>query len=191
MIGVLFGTIEQYDDTCLVYTESGVGYAVTLAENTRVQLPTSQPVRLYIHTHVREDALELYGFLTHAEKQLFVLLLGISGIGPKTAVTLASYGAESVIEHVQQANVSFFTQVPRVGKKLAKKIILELSSKVGSLKELNLATPVGVKKDVVDALQQLGFSAEDAYAASETIPDDLPPSEAIKQALVVLRSKDV
>ena len=126
----------------VVVVTGGVGYLVHVGNTLLSQLSSQQAeqVSLHIYTHVKEDRLELYGFDRLENLELFKLLIAISGVGPKTAQNLVDAGSERLIEAVRQAQTSFFTSVPRVGKKLAQKIIIELKSKLGSLQELNLST---------------------------------------------------
>ena len=177
MIGFLSGTPQLLLDKLLVKV-GGVGYEVTVGTATLQQVVGQPTVELYIHTHVKEEALELYGFLTLDDRSLFRLLLSVSGVGPKTAVAIANAGADALRVAVQQADVSFFTAIPRVGKKLAQKIIIELKSKLGSLTELQLDTPVGIEQDAVAALTALGFDEQAVLRQLHA----LPPSDVDETA---------
>ncbi len=161
MIGFLSG-IPQIDGTKLLLLVNGVGYEVYVGQRLLAQSAglQNQTLSLYIHTHVREDALELFGFSSSADKELFLLLLSVSGIGPKTALLIADQGAPAITDAVQNANVSFFTKLPRVGKKVAQKIIIELKSKLGSLKELKIGGLSEHDQMVVDAVMALGFDEQ-------------------------------
>lgn len=156
MIGFLQGT-PKIIGTDLLVLVNGVGYQVSVSSHT-LALASQQPViELYIYTHVREDTLELFGFSSTEEKRLFTLLLDVSGVGPRTALGISDRGPESIITAVQQADTSFFSKIPRVGKKLAQKIIIELKGKLGSLKELQLGPTSSKEQDILNALTSLGF----------------------------------
>ena len=157
MIAYLQGQALVKKDHLIVLT-AGVGYLVTVGHKLLSSLSgDGQEIALYIYSHIKEDRFELYGFEREEEWEIFKLLIAISGVGPKTAVALADAGTDKLIEAVQQAQTSFFTNVPRVGKKLAQKIIIELKSKLGSLQELNLSTLSPKAQDAMDALLSLGF----------------------------------
>ncbi|HEY9660760.1 MAG TPA: Holliday junction branch migration protein RuvA, partial [Allocoleopsis sp.] len=160
MIGYLQGTPRISGTTLLVIT-GGVGYQVFAGQAVFDKARSSTSIELYIYTHVKEDALELFGFLGQQQKEIFELLLSVSGVGPKTALALSELGSESISRAVQEADVSAFSAVPRVGKKVAQKIIIELKSKLGSLRDLSLASDVGPIGDVREALESLGFSDRD------------------------------
>lgn len=157
MIAYLEGQALIKKDHLIVLT-SGVGYLVFVGSKILSSITTSsENITLYIYSHIKEDRFELYGFQNEEDLEIFKMLVAISGVGPKTALALANAGTNQLIEAVQQAQTSFFTNVPRVGKKLAQKIIIELKSKLGSLKELNLGTLSPKAQDVMDALLGLGF----------------------------------
>lgn len=193
MIAYLKGQVSVKKDY-LVIICAGVGYQVFATINfihtaTLCELAGEQ-IEAFIYTHVKEDRLELYGFQQEKELALFKLVLTVSGVGPKTALGLINGGVDRLISAVQEANLSFFTAVPRVGKKLAQKIIIELKSKLGSLKELNLATLSPKKQDVYDALLGLGFADGSINLALEKIDvDNLDLAVAIKQALQIASGK--
>lgn len=168
----------------LIMDVGGVGYSVHTTPQTLAKLNGQTQVTLSIYTHVREDALELFGFLDTNDKKLFQLLLSVSGVGPKTAMAITSLGASSITTAVQQANVATFVKIPRVGRKLAQKIIIELKSKLGSLQELELG---GIRdprqQDVVDALLALGFDDQTVYRLANQLDLTQPTETLIKQAL--------
>lgn len=164
MISRLVG-LPILEGTELTIMVNGVGYGVLVPASVLVRVVPNQQMELWIHTHVREDALELFGFPDAETRRLFLLLTSVSGIGPKTALPIVNLGANKIIQAVQQADVHIFSQVPRVGKKLAQKIIIELRGKLGELKELDLA-PLSVQQsEVAGALQSLGFSEQEIESA--------------------------
>src|SRR5579863_3094512 len=132
MIAVLRGTLlEKHPNQAIVDT-GGVGYDVIIPVSTFTHLPESgAEVRLRIHTHVREDALALYGFLTQDEKALFEKLIGVSGIGPTAAVKILSgLAAPDLIHAIQRGEVDKLVRIPGVGKKTAERMVLELRDKL-------------------------------------------------------------
>ncbi len=178
------------DKDGLIIVANGVGYGVHVTEKFR-SLAANQPsIELFVYTHVREDALELFGFNDRNQRDMFVLLLSVSGVGPKTALNILNFEANEIIQAVQMGDVSLFSAVPRVGKKLAQKIIIELRSKLGSLKELDLAPLSAQKQTVFDALTGLGFEERSIHQVLQNVPvDDMPLPEAIKTAMKELSSK--
>lgn len=168
----------------------GVGYEVHLTPQLASKIASSPEVSLFIYTHVREEILALYGFETVAERALFLMVLSVSGVGPATALPIVGAGANQVIEAIQQARVPFFTAIPRIGKKLAQKIIIELSSKLGEMKKLNLEPQSPLAADLTESLLQLGF-AEDVVTATITEIDieTVGLEKALKLALKKLSGK--
>jgi holliday junction DNA helicase RuvA len=179
MIAFLSG-IPKVIDNQVIMLVSGVGYGVDVPLKTRSILSTANTAELYIYTHVREDKLELFGFSTIEEKKLFIMLVSISGVGPKTALAIVDSGSTAISKAVQEANVKLFTAIPRVGKKLAQKIIIELTPKLGSIKELELTPLTALQSDLAEALQSLGF--ESAYIV-EIVRDSQLQDMELEQAL--------
>lgn len=183
MIGKLTGVPEIADNDVIIDVH-GVGYQVAVTPSTLARLNTETAVTLHIYTHVREDALELFGFFDRAEKRLFQLLLSVSGVGPRTALAITDLGASAIIAAVQEATVTRFTAVPRVGKKLAQKIIIELKSKLGSLQELELGGVTDpAQQEVVAALLSLGFEEQQVYRVVKEIDASLSVGEQVKTAM--------
>ncbi|MBI2026178.1 MAG: Holliday junction branch migration protein RuvA [Candidatus Levybacteria bacterium] len=171
MIALLKGTVEQRFDPYIVIDVNGVGYKVLATAGVLSSIHLGQQVTVHIYTHVREDALELYGFQNAQDLKLFEQLISVSGVGPKTAIGIFSIGTSSeLINAITQGNVEFFTAVPRLGKKNAQKIIIELKSKVGSTGDLDLSQGDGqASGEVVAALKSFGFSTKEAHDAIRSL----------------------
>lgn len=183
MIGYLRGKPRIIANRLLIDV-NGVGYLVHVGMSVFSKVHADETLELFIHTHVKEDDISLYGFLSHTELMVFEQLLGVTGVGPKTALQLAEKGLPNITKAVQEADVVFFTQVPRVGKKLAQKIIIDLRTKLGSLKELDLKPESQHYSDVVSALESLGYSTQDIQKALQEISvEQLSLQDAIKTAM--------
>ena len=183
MISYLLGTPVAHGEDLTVVV-NGVGYAVHVDSATAVSALNQTQVALFIYTHVREDRIELYGFQSLEAKKLFLLLLDVSGVGPSTALSITSHGPEALVDAVQQADLKFFGSIPRVGKKLAQKIIIDLKSKLGSLKELDLKPLDSKQADVVAALTSLGFGETEAGELVRSLElDKMTVEQAIKEAM--------
>ncbi len=189
MIAQLTGRVKIFPDYILVDV-GGVGYQVFVAPKTQSQLSPESIVTLAIYTHVKEDALELYGFTNHEERRLFEIFLSVSGVGPRTALGIINHPIDLVVAAVQEADVAFFTRVPRVGKKLAQKIIIELKNKLGGIKELQLGTLSSQANDVVAGLIALGYDEVDADSAVRQLGAITNTQQALKEALHLLTAKN-
>lgn len=187
MISMLIGKplFSQHNLTMLC---GGVGYGVMVNEHTSIELHAQTESRLFIHTHVREDELTLYGFLTEEEKLLFEELIKVSGVGPKTAILITESPVESIVKAVQEGDVSFFSSFSRVGKKLAQKIIIELKPRLGSLEELELGTLPPKLQEVKDALLSLGYNESEIQQQMKSISDweTVPIQVIIKRLMKAL-----
>ena len=177
MIALLRGVlIEKHPNQAIVET-GGVGYDVTIPVSTFTHLPEAgAEVRLRIHTHVREDALALYGFLTQDERALFEKLIGVSGIGPKLAVTILSgLAAPDLIHAIGRGEVDRLVRIPGIGKKTAERMVLELRDKLPAVtgegpgsESAAAGGPAAlspIDQDVLSALLNLGCGRPQAEAA--------------------------
>jgi Holliday junction DNA helicase RuvA len=171
MIALLRGVLlEKHPNQAIVET-GGVGYDVTIPVSTYTHLPDAgSEVRLRIHTHVREDALALYGFLTLDEKGLFERLIGVSGIGPTLAVKILSgLAAADLIRAIGRGEVERLVRIPGVGKKTAERMVLELRDKLPAVsgEEVPAAavTLSAIEQDVLSALLNLGCARPQAETA--------------------------
>jgi Holliday junction DNA helicase RuvA len=169
VIAHISGTLAQKIPGEAVVDVGGVGYQIFIPLNVFYRLPEiGAAVRLQIYTHVREDALQLFGFQDHEEKQLFLLLIGVSGIGPKLAVNILSgIAAEDLARALKEADQARLVAIPGVGRKLAERMIVELKDKFASLAPAGpeSAKPEGGSQlllDAVSALVNLGYKRPDA-----------------------------
>lgn len=167
MIGLLNGRIELLKRPYVLVDVNGVGYKAVVSENTYSKLSVDQKIKLFIYTFVREDEISLFGFLENEDLSLFESLITVSGVGPKTALNIFSFGErKDIIEAIIKGDVSFFTSVPRLGTKNAQKIIIELKSKMGSDSQIDLSgKDFAENQEVLQALKNFGFSMQEAQAA--------------------------
>lgn len=189
MIAALKGVIDARIDPHLIIDVNGVGYKVYASYAVLARAVIGENIKLYIHTHVREDLLELYGFAEIEDLRLFEYLISVSGIGPKTAIGIYAVGSRSdIIKAIVGGDVTFFTSVPRLGKKNAQKLIIELKSKMGSTQDFDVTGSISSESDeVVTALKSFGFSSSEAITALRSINQDgLSTSEKVRLALKYL-----
>ncbi len=183
MIGSITGTIAQKGARSLIIDVHGVGYVVYVPSDTLLEHSIGSSVSLLTHLAVREDALELYGFADVESLRLFKLLIGVSGIGPKSALAILSLASTSALARaVHDGDLAYLTKVSGIGKKSAEKIIVELRDKLadndGDTEENSADT------DVLDALRSLGYSLNEAREALKHIPKERSGApERIREAL--------
>lgn len=168
MIGTLKGTIEYREDPFLIVDVHGVGYKVLVSTSVLAKISgVGTDIKLFTHTHVREDLLELYGFTEPQDLKLFEYLISVSGVGCRTALGIFSVGSRNaIIQAISEGDVSFFTSVPRLGKKNGQKIIIELKNKLGAGGDLDLSDAAGADQgELLSALKAFGYSAAESQEA--------------------------
>jgi holliday junction DNA helicase RuvA len=171
MIGLLRGRLLEKRPNQVILDVSGVGYLVAVPLSTFAALGELHgEVTLLIHTHVREDALALYGFLSQREKHLFELLLGASGVGPTLALKILSgINVEELIPAIRTGDLARLTKIPGVGRKTAERMVVELKDKLDAVaaeaEKPAAASPGGVEADVKSALLNLGYEERATDAA--------------------------
>jgi Holliday junction DNA helicase RuvA len=171
MIGRLTGRLAAKATDHVLLDVGGVGYFVHIPLSTFYEMPEAEsPASLLIHTHVREDTLALYGFLTERERALFLLLMSVAGIGPRVALTvLSGMPPSDLVLALRKQDVRRLVSIPGVGKKTAERMVLELAEKVEKLGgEPATGAPAAVAADdVVSALVNLGYRKNEAEKATE------------------------
>jgi holliday junction DNA helicase RuvA len=195
MIAFLRGRVLEKQPNRVLIDVNGVGYEVVIPLSTFYDVgDEGAEVALRVHTHVREDALQLFGFLTLLERQMFERLIAVSGIGPKLAIAvLSGLDTRDLVTAVQRADVARLTSIPGVGKKTAERIVLELKDRL-----TQIAVPAAVdakpqaadedrlRGDLLSALQNLGYHRTDAERAVDVVldqPADRTLESALKDAL--------
>lgn len=188
MIGGLKGLVSYIDNQTVLVDVHDVFYRVRLPSSFLQQVKINQEIKVFTYTHVREDVLELFGFNSLEDLKIFELLISVNGIGPKTALGVFSVGiGKDIISAVQQADVRFFSRVPRLGTKNAQKIIIELKSKLGSIIDLDLTQGENENDtDVLEALIGFGFKEKEIYQVLSEVKNEKDSSKKLKLALKYL-----
>lgn len=190
MIAKLRGKIEYLKDNYAVVDVNNVGYKVYLSVYTFGKVAGMDEAELHIHTYVREDALALYGFLTLEEKEMFELLISISGIGPKASMGILSIATPKTIRTaILNEDPSILTKVSGIGKKTAERVILELKNKVADM-STGEKEDVVIDSDAIEALVSMGYSVSEARDALKLVSADVRDvGQRIKEALKNLGKK--
>lgn len=199
MIAHITGKLIHKQPNSVIVDVSGVGYELTVPLSTFYDLgEIGTDVSLRVHTHVREDALQLFGFRTDRERKLFLLLLTVSGIGPKLAVTvLSGLSVEELVQALRAGNLAKLVAIPGVGKKTAERMLLELKDKAAAILPPGLEEVSGavaqsgdaMRNDVISALVNLGYQQSAAEKAVSAVLKETPDANftaALKQALRTL-----
>jgi Holliday junction DNA helicase RuvA len=197
MIAQVRGRLIQKGPGSVVVEANGLGYQVFVSLTTFYELPElEQSVILHTHTHVREDALQLFGFSTPLEKELFQILIGVTGIGPKLALNILSgIRPEELLQSLDQRDMNRLQAVPGIGRKMAERMVVDLQEKARKM-ESRWALPAqekplleGVAEDVISALLNLGYKKVQAEKAVEIVfrqDPDLNLEKALKAGLKIL-----
>lgn len=171
MIGCIEGTIVHKEDRAMILSAGGVGYAICVTPETANGQAVGAKMLLWTHLSVKENALELYGFLRREELALFRLLIGISGIGPKSALNVLSLADRETLAHaIERGDAGYLTKVSGIGKKLAEKIVLELKDKIGITGKYDGAPRA--EDEALEALEALGYAARTTREIVRTLAKD-------------------
>ena len=187
MIGRLSGEVAGLKSDRLILDVHGVGYEIVMTARAIGSLPTpGSATVIHTHLHVREDDMSLYGFGSEADRDLFRILLGASGVGPKVALAmLGVFSAESLRKAVASEDVKALTQVPGIGTRGAQKIVLDLKPKLAAL-EAEVLEGAGSASQFREALESLGYTTAEIRDVIPSVDPDAPVTEQIRQALRVL-----
>ena len=187
MIACLSGTVRRKDLNAIIVDVSGVGYKVLVTTETALEAAPSSPIFLWTHLVVRETSLELFGFLDKETLDIFELLITISGIGPKTALSILNVATPSMLRQaVASEDITYLTRVSGIGKKNAEKIVLELKDKLKTT-DADKSVNIRAEGDVLEALISLGYSERDTRDALKKVPKEVEgTSERVKAALKLL-----
>lgn len=196
MIAYINGRLISKDSGSVIIENNGIGYEISIPLSTLYNLPNDhENVSLYIHVHVKDETLTLYGFYTLLEKRLFLMLISVAGIGPRLAINILSgIGPEELLNAIAEEDISRLCRIPGIGKKTAQRIILELKEKSKEMISLE-----GIKypdkkdefivKDAISALINLGYPEDTAEIAIKKVTShvkDLTLETLIKESLKIL-----
>ncbi|MFN4181260.1 MAG: Holliday junction branch migration protein RuvA [Candidatus Paceibacteria bacterium] len=186
MLGSIKGTITHKDEKYILVENAGLGYRVHVYGDTLAGSIIGENIHLFLHTHIREDAFDLYGFPSMSELSFFELLITVSGIGPKGALGILSVASvESLKRAVKSGDTGYLTKISGIGKKTAEKIALELRDKITGVVESDTTDNL----DAIEALQALGYREHDIREALRTVDSKEPTNTKIKEALKMLSNK--
>jgi Holliday junction DNA helicase RuvA len=196
MIALLQGEVAYKSIDHVILDVNGVGYRLLIPLSSFYSLPENGPARFFVHTHVREDAIHLFGFLTAEEKEIFGILISVSGIGPKVAINILSHiPAAELTTAIASGDTKRLSSLPGIGKKTAERLVLELKDKVSQVAvpaDENSQTPITQRHDSLDdlisALVNLGYKENLAKKAVESLElsPDVSFEDALKNALKLI-----
>lgn len=187
MIAHVFGVVAEKFGNAVIVDVSGVGYEVQVAAGDYDSALLDEEVKFHTYHHIREQSQELFGFSTLAAKKLFELLITVQGVGPKAALSILSVGdSEQVRNAIANSDSAYITQAAGVGKRIAERVVVDLSDKVGLAVQITRSagtTDVSSNDEALEALMALGYSLADGMKALESVPNDLPTAARVTQAL--------
>lgn len=188
MIGFLRGQLMQVATDTILLDVQGVGYELVCSQNTLVDIQRQKDVSVWVYTHVREDALLLFGFSTKTEKQLFLSLIKVNNVGPRSAITILSGTTLGrLVEMIESSDVKGLSHLPKVGKKTAEQIILTLKGKLILADEEHANSKISdQRKHIVSALVNLGFRMNDVEQVVKGLPSDISVEDGVRRGLGLL-----
>lgn len=187
MIAHVAGVVAEKFANAVIVDVHGIGYEVQVAAGDFDTALLGEPVKFFTYHHIREQSQDLFGFSSLAAKKLFELLITVQGVGPKAALSILSVGdSEQVRNAIANSDSGFVSKASGVGKKIAERVVVDLSDKVGlavSVAQTSGVAAVAAGDEALEALMALGYTLNDASAALENIPKDISTAERVTQAL--------
>lgn len=184
MIGFLAGKPRAMSSQEFVIVCHGVGYEVHVSGPTALEIEGLDHVELWIYTQVREDAIQLFGFATREEKSVFLALLKVNGVGPKSAMNMISATPyKEILKRIDEGDVKALSQLPKVGKKTAEQIVLTLKGKLDFVSNHETSSQGGSKDAMTSALLHLGFRQNEVEKVVGQLPSHLSIEEGVREAL--------
>lgn len=182
MYEYMIGTVNSLESNYIILEISGIGYMIYVPNPYSFSL--SEEVKVYIYQHIREDEHILYGFKTKEEKNMFLKLINVKGLGCKMAIPILATGSiDGIIDAIERENILYLKKFPKIGDKVAKQIILDLKGKLGATNNINTVQSF---EELVEVLQGLGYKLGDIKRILPNINDKLPIEEQVKESLKLL-----
>lgn len=187
MIAHVSGKVAEKFASSVIVDVHDVGYEVQVATGDFDRAILGEPIKFYTYHHIREQSQELFGFSSLAAKKLFELLITVQGVGPKAALSILSLGESELVRNaIAGGDSGFISKASGVGKKIAERVVVDLSDKVGlavTVAHASGASATMVGDEALEALMALGYSLNDAIQALESVPSKLPTAERVTRAL--------
>jgi len=187
MIAHVSGVVAEKFGNSVIVDVHDVGYEVQVAAGDFDQALLNESIKFYTYHHIREQSQDLFGFSSLAAKKLFELLITVQGVGPKAALAILSLGdSETVRNAIANGDSGFVAKASGVGKKIAERVVVDLSDKVGlavTVAQASGVAHIAAGDEALEALMALGYTLNDATVALETVPKDLPTAERVRLAL--------
>ena len=181
MYSYIIGIVTGYDKNCIILENNRIGYLINVANPYSYKL--NEEIKVYLYNHIKEDENSLYGFKSMEEKELFLKLINVKGIGPKMAMPIFAGGnIKGVYDAINSYNVTYLTRFPKIGDKVAKQIILDLKGKLTTQTDLFQYD----SKELFEVLESLGYKNGDIKKVISKVSNDLSLEEQIKEALKLL-----
>jgi Holliday junction DNA helicase RuvA len=189
MIAHVSGVVAEKFGSSIIVDVHGVGYEVVVAAGDYEQALLNEPVKFFTYHHIREQSQELFGFTSLAAKKLFEMLITVQGVGPKAALSILSLGDSELVRNaIANGDSAFITKASGVGKRIAERVVVDLTDKVGlairtDVSNAGISHQLVHSDEALEALMALGYSLNDATHALENIPMDLSTADRVTQAL--------
>jgi holliday junction DNA helicase RuvA len=190
MIAHVSGIVAEKFAGAVIVDVHGIGYEINVALGDYERALLNEEVKFHTYHHIREQSQELFGFSSLAAKKLFELLITVQGVGPKAALSILSLADSEIVRNaVANGDVMFITKASGVGKRIAERVVVDLTDKVGlALRNDNstltgISQPIGHSDEALEALMALGYNLNDATRALEGVPTDLSTADRVTQAL--------
>ncbi len=191
MIGQLRGKLVEKYPEHIIFDVAGVGYELNCSTNTIDNLSLTSETKIYVHTHMREDALTLFGFSSALEKRIFLSLLKVNGVGPKLALKILSGSSlDQLVRMIETGDIKAISTIPKVGKKTAEQLILTLKGKLSFESSegdaSHFKSQAGIRTELVSALVNLGYRLPEVERVVAGLPRELGIEESLRKGLAAL-----
>lgn len=189
MIAHVSGIVAEKFNSSVIVDVQGVGYEVAVALGDYEQALLNEPMKFYTYHHIREQSQELFGFTSLAAKKMFEMLITVQGVGPKAALAILSLGDSEIVRNaIANGDAAFITKATGVGKRIAERVVVDLTDKVGlairtNVSDTGVSLPINRTDEALEALMALGYSLNDATRALEGVSMDLSTADRVTQAL--------
>ena len=180
MYSYIIGEIKGYDKNCIIVENNKIGYLINVSNPYSFKL--NEESKVYLYNHIKEDENSLYGFKTQEEKDLFLKLINVKGIGPKMALPLLAGNIKGIYDAINSDNVTYLTRFPKIGDKVAKQIILDLKGKLTTQTDLFQYD----SKELIEVLESLGYKSGDIKKVISKVDNNLSIENQIKEALKLM-----